>query len=104
MRQCLPSMKWFAYAQGIQADVLKAGHHGSKTSSSAYFLAAVQPSIAVISAGKDNSYGHPHQNVIESIAAAGAQILNTADNGTIILERKWSSFEGSESDESCQTD
>ncbi|OGG61529.1 hypothetical protein A3C87_02665 [Candidatus Kaiserbacteria bacterium RIFCSPHIGHO2_02_FULL_49_34] len=75
-----------AYAQGIQADVLKAGHHGSKTSSSAYFLAAVQPSIAVISAGKDNSYGHPHQNVIESIAAAGAQILNTADNGTIIME------------------
>ncbi len=74
------------YEEGGRADVLKAGHHGSKTSSSPYFLAAVQPSIAIISAGKDNSYGHPHQNVIENLSAAGAQILNTTENGTIIME------------------
>ncbi len=46
-------------------DILKAGHHGSKTSSSKGFLEQIQPKVAVISVGKDNRYGHPHQQVLE---------------------------------------
>lgn len=70
---------------GIQADVLKAGHHGSHTSSGARFLETVVPSVVVISAGKDNAYGHPHREVLERIDAVGARILATTE-GTIVLE------------------
>src|SRR3989344_2993660 len=74
------------YGDTLRADVLKAGHHGSKTSSSAYFLAAVDPAVTVISAGKDNSYGHPHEPVIAALLGAGTQILSTIENSTIITE------------------
>ncbi|HYD93093.1 MAG TPA: MBL fold metallo-hydrolase [Candidatus Paceibacterota bacterium] len=70
----------------IKSDVLKAGHHGSRTSTSAAFLAAVDPSIVVISAGKDNSYGHPHQEVVERILASGAILVSTIEKGTIVFE------------------
>lgn len=68
---------------GLRSDLLKAGHHGSKTSTSAAFLAAVDPSIVVISAGKDNSYGHPHEEVLERIVDSGASYVSTAEEGTI---------------------
>ena len=71
------------YGDTLRSDVLKAGHHGSKTSTSALFLAAVNPVFVVISAGKDNSYGHPHEEVVERILASGAAILSTFDEGTI---------------------
>lgn len=58
-------------------DVLRVGHHGSRTSSSAAFLAAVRPEVAIISAGRTNQYGHPHPEVIERLTAAGATILRT---------------------------
>lgn len=67
----------------LRSDVLKASHHGSKHSSSSAWLAAVHPSIAVISAGKKNSYGHPAPEVLERIRAAGAGIRSTIDTGTI---------------------
>ncbi|MEK9160927.1 MAG: MBL fold metallo-hydrolase [Patescibacteria group bacterium] len=67
----------------LQSDVLKAGHHGSKTSTNALFLSVVTPSIVVISAGRDNTYGHPHAEVLERIRGAGAHILSTAEEGTI---------------------
>ncbi len=67
----------------LQSEVLKAGHHGSKTSSSAKFVATVQPQYAIISAGKDNRYGHPHADVIEILTTAGAIIKNTAQSGSI---------------------
>jgi competence protein ComEC len=51
----------------LRADVLKVAHHGSKTSTTEDFLRAVNPSIAVIQAGKDNSYGHPHYSVLERL-------------------------------------
>lgn len=51
----------------IQSDVLKLGHHGSKTSTSPEFLEAVRPSYAIVSAGKDNRYGHPHKKVLDTI-------------------------------------
>lgn len=67
----------------LTADVLKAGHHGANTSSSEPFLAAVQPQIIVISAGEDNSYGHPHPAMLERVAAIGATVLRTDELGTI---------------------
>jgi competence protein ComEC len=67
----------------LDADVLKVAHHGSKTSSSENFLAAVSPDMAVISSGKNNSYGHPHQEVIERLKKHVQRILRTDLNGTI---------------------
>ena len=68
----------------LSADVLKAGHHGSRTSSSPDFLKAVSPSWAVISCGKGNSYGHPHKETLEKYSKAGIQVLRTDELGTII--------------------
>jgi len=66
-------------------DVLKVGHHGSKTSSTADFLKIVKPEYAVISASDRNRYGHPHPDVLSRLSAIGAQIFRTDINGTIIL-------------------
>ncbi|MEK7099524.1 MAG: MBL fold metallo-hydrolase [Patescibacteria group bacterium] len=67
----------------LKSDVLKAGHHGSRTSTDSGWLAAVGPSTVVISAGKDNSYGHPHPETLDRIRLQGAAILSTIDEGTI---------------------
>lgn len=67
----------------LKADVLKAGHHGSRTSTSDAFLKAVSPSYAVIQCGEGNSYGHPHKETIEKLETAGIQILRTDQLGTI---------------------
>lgn len=72
-----------AYGDSLRSDVLKAGHHGSKTSTDALFLDAVDPSTVVISAGEDNSYGHPHAEVLDRIRESGAQAVSTIDEGTI---------------------
>ena len=61
----------------LDSDVLKISHHGSKTSSSADFLEKVTPEIAVISVGKDNSYGHPHQEVLETLNKYAIKVLRT---------------------------
>jgi competence protein ComEC len=67
----------------LASDILKAGHHGSRTSSSESFVSAVNPQIAIISAGKDNRYGHPHSEVIDLFSGFGVETLNTAKEGTI---------------------
>lgn len=67
----------------LQSDVLKAGHHGSRTSSSEAFVSAVAPTYVIFSAGKDNSYGHPHTEVVERFAAHGVVQKNTAEEGSI---------------------
>ncbi len=51
----------------LQSDILKVPHHGSKTSSTKNFIAAVNPQLAIIQAGKNNSYGHPHKSVLENL-------------------------------------
>src|SRR3989344_1424171 len=67
-------------------DVLKAGHHGSKTSSNRFFLDVVKPEYAVVSAGKENRYGHPNQQILSNLEAAGAKIFRTDLDGTAVLE------------------
>ena len=67
----------------LDSDVLKAGHHGSRTSTSLDFAQAVSPEYAIISAGLNNSYGHPHQEVLNILSNVGSQILSTAEKGTI---------------------
>ena len=67
----------------IDSDVLKVGHHGSKTSSSEEFIKKVSPEIAVIPTGKDNPYGHPHPEVLETLDKYGIRILRTDLNGDI---------------------
>lgn len=69
------------YGAGLQSDVLKIGHHGSKTSTAEVFLEMVDPAYAVVSAGCDNPYGHPHAVVLETLAAV--PILETCALGTI---------------------
>jgi len=69
----------------LKTDVLKASHHGSKTSTSETWLSTVDPAFVVISAGRDNSYGHPAPDVVERIRASGARILTTIEEGTITL-------------------
>ena len=68
----------------ITADVLKVGHHGSDTSTSDTFLSAVNPQCAVISCGKNNTYGHPAQSVLFKLSQIGATVYRTDQNGTIL--------------------
>ena len=69
-----------------QTNVLKVGHHGSDTSSSKNFLNQVLPQISVISVGKDNSYGHPHNEVIDRLEKIGTLIYRTDEKKNILLE------------------
>jgi competence protein ComEC len=73
------------HAGQLHADVLKVGHHGSSTSSSDEFLAAVHPALAVISVGAGNKYGHPSGDVIRALARVGAEVLRTDETGTIVV-------------------
>ena len=67
-------------------DILDVSHHGSKYSSCEAFLSGVLPQTAIISAGVDNSYGHPHKETLERLEKTGAEIFCTADFGEVIIE------------------
>ena len=69
----------------ISANVLKVGHHGSRTSTTQRFLDAVSPCIAVISVGQTNPFGHPHPYVISRLQESGIEILTTATHGNILM-------------------
>ena len=69
----------------LSATVLKVGHHGSSTSTSYRFLNEVMPRYAVISVGKDNSYGHPHEKILSRLEDADARILRTDELGDILF-------------------
>lgn len=69
-----------------ECTVLKVAHHGSKHSSSEAFLRAVQPKVAIISAGENNSYGHPHQETLKRLKDIRCQIYETVQNGAITLQ------------------
>lgn len=70
----------------LECDILKVGHHGSNTSTDPIFLQTVQPKLAVISVGKNNRYGHPHDEVIESLEKYGVQIYKTSDDGAVSIK------------------
>jgi competence protein ComEC len=70
-------------AARLRADILKVGHHGSRTSSSAAFVAAVSPRAAVISAGVRNRFGHPHEITLRTLAAAGVHVFRTDRDGEV---------------------
>ncbi len=69
----------------LSADLLKVGHHGSRTSTSDDFLKAVSPSVAVISCGRGNSYGHPHTETVEKLANTVDALYRTDSDGTVVL-------------------
>lgn len=69
----------------LKADVLKVAHHGSSTSSTDDFLAAVSPALAVISVGADNLYGHPSADVLAGLSRVGARTLRTDESGTVVI-------------------
>ena len=75
-------LKSLAY---IKSDILKLGHHGSKTSSSPQFLASVAPQVAIISSGRRNKFRHPHKQVIDRLDSLEIPYLNTAKNGTVTV-------------------
>lgn len=74
------------YGDVLQSDVLKLGHHGSKTSTSQLFLDTVSPQYAVVSAGVGNRYGHPHQEVMARVFGRKIQSFHTGTDGTVSFE------------------
>lgn len=68
----------------LKSDLLHVGHHGGRTSSSKKFLDSVNPKYSIISAEKNNSYGHPHKETLKRLKAVGTEIYRTDELGTII--------------------
>ncbi|MEN9920904.1 MAG: hypothetical protein RL538_797 [Candidatus Parcubacteria bacterium] len=71
------------YGTQLDSDVLKLGHHGSKTSTSEAWLDTVSPRFTVVSAGIDNRYGHPHQDVMQRVFKRNIQTSHTGTDGTV---------------------
>jgi competence protein ComEC len=71
--------------ENVRADVVKVAHHGSKTSSTVNFIAAVQPCLAIISVGQTSIFGHPNEGVVQRWKLSGAQVLTTGNSGTITV-------------------
>ncbi|MGM0482346.1 MAG: ComEC/Rec2 family competence protein [Patescibacteria group bacterium] len=69
----------------LESDIFQAGHHGSKTSNSLDLLEVVLPRYVVVSAGEDNSYGHPNDEVLETFDYVGADVLETSKEGDIVF-------------------
>lgn len=74
------------HREKLRSDVLKVGHHGSRTSTSGAFLAAVSPRIAVISCGVRNRFGHPYPTTLRTLAEAGIDVLRTDRRGAVTVE------------------
>lgn len=82
-----------SYGKKLKCQVLKAGHHGSKTSSTAEFLKLVQPESVVMSLGVNNQYGHPHEALLKRLQKQGVKnIYRTDANGTITIVSDGSSY------------
>jgi len=87
--------RWLLQADPLtlRADILKVGHHGSRTSSTAAFVDAVAPRLALVSVGAANSYGHPSPEVMRRLTAAGATVLRTDQLGTVVIRTDGTSME-----------
>lgn len=82
-----PEEAWLLahWPDALRADVLKVAHHGSSTSTTDAFLAAVHPRLALVSVGAHNTYGHPDSEVLERLGAAGVPVLRTDLLGTVVV-------------------
>ncbi|NUQ20331.1 MAG: DNA internalization-related competence protein ComEC/Rec2, partial [Gemmatimonadaceae bacterium] len=82
-----PEERWLLEheRESLAAEVLKVAHHGSVTSTTPDFLAAVHPRVALVSVGAGNSYGHPGPSVMRDLAASGAEVLRTDRLGSVIV-------------------
>ncbi|MDO8594063.1 MAG: hypothetical protein Q7R93_00925 [bacterium] len=80
--------EYLAYVdkENLNVDVLKVGHHGSKTSTSEALLGFASPAMAVISAAKDNSYGHPNQEVLDRLKQFEVEVFGTYEKGRVVME------------------
>lgn len=74
-----------SYTTELDCDLFQAGHHGSTTSNTKDFIAAVSPAAVVISCGKDNSYGHPHAEVLNTFTDFGVAVFRTDELGNIVF-------------------
>ena len=74
-----------SYANELKADVIKFGHHGSSTSSTKEFIDAISPQYGIISCGVDNSYGHPHREILDIIKNMGIEAYRTDKQGQITI-------------------
>lgn len=81
------------YGSVLKADVLKVGHHGSKTSSIYKFVSKVQPQYALISCGNREIYNHPNKNVVGSLQHLGAKVLTTFEHGNITITTDGKGYE-----------
>ena len=79
----LSEMEMIEAGHILSSDVLRVGHHGSRTSTAQAFLDAIDPTIAVISVGRDNGYGHPHRVVMERLQ--GLRVYRTDEHGHLIM-------------------
>jgi competence protein ComEC len=77
----------------LRADILQVGHHGSSTSTTPGFLTAVDPSVAIYSAGAGNQYGHPHREVLQRLEAAGVEVYGTDVHGTVVVRTDGTGWE-----------
>ena len=71
-----------------QVDMLKVAHHGSRGTTSETFLKQVRPAVAIISCGRNNRYGHPHEELLERLEAEGSMIISTAQSGAVEVHVK----------------
>ena len=81
------------YGSQLKADVLKVGHHGSKSSSIYKFISKVKPKYALISCGNKQIYNHPNKNVVGSLQHLGAKVLTTYDHGNLTVTTDGKGFE-----------
>jgi competence protein ComEC len=77
----------------LAADVVKAGHHGSRTSSTQEFVDRTGAKVVIISVGRRSPFGHPHPEVVERWQASGAKVMTTGEKGTISISTDGSDLE-----------
>ncbi len=80
------------YGSGLESDILKLGHHGSRTSTAGSFLDTVNPHYAIVSAGIDSRHGHPHEEVVGRVKERGIEIMTTQTSGTISFDSDGTQF------------
>ena len=88
----VPEKNMIETGEDLEADLLQAGHHGSSTSNSYYFLRESNPRYVVISCGEGNMYGHPHEKALSRFSDLGAEVFRTDEQGTIIATSDGSSI------------